>query len=417
MDVVRVRPRVLKKWMLPAAGVAILAVLMVWALASLLQSRAAIAVDRTSVLIDVARVGPLVLSVNAQGIFAPQYERVVSATQSGVVNQVFIKAGSVVAPGTVIAQMQNPTLTAAADNASAALRVAEASLASAREEGRASVITQQTQEDDAEAGHAQDALQAGSLAMLHGKGLIADIPYRTAQIQAQKSANELRASRAQVGVAGAEAQAKIAAAEAQVEEAETQLSADEAQVAALTIRAATAGIAQSVDVDPGTSIAQGAQIARIADVTALKAVLQVAESDAHAILVGMPVRVDDVNASAEGRVARIAPTAQNGTVAVDVTFLGLPPAGARPAANAQGIILLATIPNAVSIARPAGASDGTAIDIFKVVDGGTLAVRTRVTLGRGSYDRVQVINGVRSGDSVIVSDMSSFTDKPQLQLR
>jgi hypothetical protein len=130
----------------------------------------------------------------------------------------------------------------------------------------------------------------------------------------------------------------------------------------------------------------------------------------------MAARIDSGNGIRSGRVERIAPTAQNGTVAVDVTLPVLPP-GARPDANVDGTITITQIANAVSIARPAGTSDNSALVAFKVVDGGRRAVRVRARLGRGSNDRVQVLSGIAPGDVVIVSDMSNYLDQPELRLR
>jgi hypothetical protein len=130
----------------------------------------------------------------------------------------------------------------------------------------------------------------------------------------------------------------------------------------------------------------------------------------------MTTRIDSGNGIRTGRVERIAPAAQNGTVAVDVTLPVLPP-GARPDANVDGTIQVSQILNAVSIARPAGTSDNSALVMFKVVDGGRRAVRVRARLGRGSNDRVQVLSGIAPGDVVIVSDMSNYLDQSELRLR
>ena len=417
MDVVRERKRGIPKYAYTLAGAAVLVAIVVWALSSLTRTHSSTVVDKSTLVLDVAQRGTLLRAVSAQGAFAPERVRVASATQAGVINQVFVKAGSRVEPGTVIAEMQNPALDAQVADARSALHVAQANLASARQQAQAAAITQQTAVSDAQAQMEANVLQARSLNELHHKGLVADVQYQQALIQAKKSTNDVRASRAQISVSAADMQAKVAAAQAQVDQAQAQLVADEAQVNALTVRAATSGIVQSVDVDPGMSVAQNTTLARIADIRDLKAVLQVAESDVHVVVPGMPVRVDTGNGIALGRVARIAPSAQNGTVAVDVTFSrGLPP-GARPDANVDGTIEIARIPNAISIARPAGASDNTTIDLFKVVDGGTRAVRLRVRLGQGSNDRVQVLSGVVPGDSVIVSDMSTYQDQTELRLR
>lgn len=417
MDVVRDRKRGIPKGAYAALGIAVLIALAIWALQSLTHQQAGTVVDKSTLVTDVATRGTLLRSVSAQGQFAPERVRVAAATQSGVVNQIFVKAGSVVQPGAMIAQMENPALDAQEANALSALHVAQANLNDARQQAQASVIGQQSTLSDARAQSQADTLQAQSYSQLHKSGLLGTLQYRQAQIQAQKSADDLRNRQAQVGVAQADAQAKVAAAQAQVDQAAAQLSATRQEVDALIVRAATAGIVQSVDVDPGTSVAQNTEIARIADMKDLKAVLQVAESDVHAVSAGMPARIDTGNGTIMGRVARIAPAAQNGTVGVDVTFSRPLPEGARPDANVDGTIILSKIPGAVSIARPAGATDGSTIDLFKVTDGGTRAVRVRVRLGQGSSDRVQVLSGIAPGDTVIVSDMSAYPDQTVLRLR
>lgn len=418
MDIVRERKRSVPKQFYTLVGIVALAALVVWAISSLARSHGTgTVVDKSTLVTDTAQRGTLLRAVSAQGAFAPERVRVVSATQSGVVNQIFVKPGSLVGPGSTIAQMENPALEAAVVDTRSQLQVAQANLASARQQAQATQLTQQSAYADAEAQMQQDALQAQSLRSLHGKGLVSDLSYEQAEIKAKTSANDLRTSHAQVGVASADGQAKVAAAQAQVEQAGAQLSAAIAQLNALTVRSATEGIVQAVDVDPGTSVSTSTELARVADTHSLKAVLQVAESDVHAVIPGMPARIDTGNGTITGRVARIAPAAQNGTVAVDVTFSRALPPGARPDANVDGTVEIATIPNAISIARPAGASDESTIDLFKVVDGGKRAVRVRVRLGQGSNDRVQVLSGVQPGDLVIVSDMSSYLDQSELTLR
>lgn len=417
MDVVRERKPGITRAVYAVAGLLLLVALVVWALISFAHQPAGAVVDKSTLVTDTAQRGTLVRSVSAQGAFAPEHVRIASATQPGVVNQIFVKAGSTVYPGMPIVQMQNPSLESAAVDARSALDVARANLAEARAQAQASIITQRSSLSDAQAQLETSALQAKSYEELHKRGLVANLTYQQAIVQARKSENDVRSGQAQVNVAGADAQAKIAAAQAQVDQAQAQLAAAQAQLDALTVRAATPGVVQSVDVDPGTSIAQNTELARIADMRDLKAVLQVAESDVHAVAPGMRAQIDTGNGVIQGIVARIAPSAQNGTVAVDVTFPRALSPGARPDAAVDGTIIISKIPAAVSIARPAGAADNTTIDLFKVTAGGQRAVRVRVRLGQGSSDRVQVLSGILPGDTVIVSDMSAYTDQSQLRLR
>lgn len=417
MDVLRQRRRGLPLWGYGIGAAIVLLVLTVWGAGALQSHAGTTVVDKSSVVTDVVRQGAFVRSVSAQGTFTPDRVRVASATQGGVVNQIFVKPGSVVGAGTAIAQMQNPALDAAASDARSQFAVAQADLASARQQARAEQLTQQTTLADAQAQMEQSALQAHSLATLHHRGLVADVQYEQAIIAAKKNTNDVRIQQAQLGAASADAAAKVAAAEARVGQAQAQLVASVMQVDALRVRSAGGGIVQSVDVDPGASIPQNAVIARIADTGSLKAVLQVAEGDIHAVTAGMRATVDTGNGVLAGRVSRIAPAAENGTVATDVTFSHPLPRGVRPDTTVDGTILISSISNTLSIARPAGATDGSTIDVFKVVDGGALAVRVRVRLGQGSSDRVQVLSGLAPGDVAIVSDTSNYLGQSTLSLR
>lgn len=417
MDVLRRPKRMISKSASVVVATAALVVVTIWALNSLAHQQAGEVVDKSTLVMDVATRGTLVRSVSAQGAFAPEHVRIASATQSGVVNQIFVKPGSVVRPGATIAQMENPALNAQEVNAVSALRVAQANLADARQQAEAAVIAVETTYQDARAQSQSDALKAQSYARLHKRGLLPTLQYQQAMIQAKQSEEDLRSRHAQVNVAHADAQAKAAAATAHVDEATAELAAAQAQIDALVVRSVTSGIVQSVDIDPGDSIVQNTEIARIADMHDLKAVLQVAESDVHAVSVGMPARIDTGNGVIAGRVARIAPAAQNGTVNVDVRFMRALPRGTRPEANVDGTIIISRIPDAISIARPAGATDVSTTDLFKVIGGGTRAVRVRARLGQGSNDRVQVLSGIAPGDIVIVSDMSSYSNQDVLRLR
>jgi HlyD family secretion protein len=416
MDVVRRRPRRVAKWLYAAVAALVVLVASAWGLRGV-DTRPGATVDRSSLVTDVARQGVLVRSISAQGTFTPDRVRVVSATQSGVVNQLFVKPGSSVTSGTIVAQMQNPALDAAASDAQAQLAVARADFASAQQQAQAEQLTQQTILDDAQAQMEQSTLQAHSLEALHHRGLVADVQYQQAMIASKKDTNDVRIQGAQLRAASADAQAKVSAAQARVAQAEAQLRADWAEVQALTVRSASSGVIQSVEVDPGTSVAQNAVIAHVADATSLKAVLQVAEGDVHSVNVGMRAGIDTGNGAFEGRVSRVAPAAENGTVATDVTFARPLPHGARAESNVDGTIFVSSVPNAISISRPAGATDDSTIELFKIADGGTTAQRVRVRLGRGSTDRVQVLSGLSPGDTAIVSDMSSYIDQTTLSLR
>lgn len=375
-----------------------------------------VSVDRSTIVTDVAKRGTFAISVSATGTLVSENVRLVSATEPGVVAAVFVKPGMSVAAGSPIARLDNPDLDAAVTNARSALDAARAQYVSAQEQARASALTQQSNLAGEQAQMQEDLTNAQSLESLHRSGLIADSTYRIAKIRSAQSQRQVQIGRSQVDVDAANQDAKIAAARAQLEQASTDLATRETQLDALVIRSGGAGVVQSVSIEPGSHVDVGSQIASVADQGALKAVLQVPQNQAHDVVIGMPASVDTGNGVTAGRVARIAPSAQNATVAVDITFTRALPSGSRPDVSVDGTIDLARIPDAVSIARPAGVADNTTVNLYVVDAGGSSARKAEVRVGRGSAERVQVLSGLTAGETVIVSDTSSYDGASTLRL-
>jgi HlyD family secretion protein len=416
MDVVRDKKRRFPRSAIAAAGIALLIVATAGSWYLLARTGGGVTVDRSGVVTDAARRGNLDRSISAAGTLAPQDVHIVAAVQSGVVESVFVKPGSGVVTGAAIARLSNPDLDADVVSAQAAVEVARANLVSAQQQARASALAQRSTYTSARAQSEMDESIENSDTELHRQGYIADQTYRIAQIKAGQSHDQMGVADAQIDVDSANQAAKIAAARAQFDQAAAQLTAKRAEVEALIVRARSSGVVQSVAVDPGARVDAGAELARVADQQNLKAVLQVPEEQARAVALCMPTRVAIGDEVAYGRVARIAPSAQDGSVAVDVAFSASLSAGARPDVNVDGTIELQTLRNVLSIARPAGAADNASATLYRLESGSSQARLTHVALGSGSADRIQVISGLHAGDVVIVSDMSAYGGTPVLRL-
>lgn len=375
-----------------------------------------VAVERAAIVVDTAAKGTLTISIAAAGILSAENVHVVDAIEPGVVQSLEVKPGSVVTSGDVIARMQDPETQAALVQASSAVQVAQAQLHSAQAQMQASALAQKAALATAQAEMEVDLTNFGTLEQLHHNGYVADSTYQIAMIKRNESRREAAISQSQIGVDAADQSARVAAAQAQVDNARAVLNARLEEASALIVRAATSGIVQSTDVNPGARLDAGAEIATIADSSTLKAVLQVPETQVRDLFVGLTCDVDTGNGVVEGRIERIAPTASNGSVAVDVTLGRTLPAGARPSLNVNATIVVARIPSATSILRPAGASDNSTVQLYRIAPGGTRAELVPVRLGRGSVDRVQVLSGLRAGETVIVSDTSGYAGQPAIAI-
>ena len=119
----------------------------------------------------------------------------------------------------------------------------------------------------------------------------------------------------------------------------------------------------------GMHVTAGTPVAEVIQLDKLKAVLQIAETQAHDIQIGQPSTIDTHNGIVEGHVSRIDPTVLNGTRAVDVVMDGPLPPGAVPNLSVEGTINLETLHDVLYVGRPALGNENSTLSLFKESSG------------------------------------------------
>jgi HlyD family secretion protein len=122
------------------------------------------------------------------------------------------------------------------------------------------------------------------------------------------------------------------------------------------------------------------------------------------------------NGLIEGRVARIDPSILNGTVTVDIALQGQLPPGARPDLSVDGTVELERLTDVVYIGRPVFGQQDSTVQIFKLEPDGKHASKVKVTLGRSSVNTIEIKDGLKVGDQVILSDMSAYDSYDRIRL-
>jgi len=135
------------------------------------------------------------------------------------------------------------------------------------------------------------------------------------------------------------------------------------------------------------------------------------------VSIGQPASIDTRNGIVPGRVIRIAPSSQNGSVAVDVALLGELPKGARPDVNIDGTIELEHLADILFVGRPAFGQEKSQVGLFRLTPNGQEAVRVPVKLGRTSVNSVEIVEGLAVGDRVVLSDMSQWDAFERVRLQ
>jgi HlyD family secretion protein len=202
-----------------------------------------------------------------------------------------------------------------------------------------------------------------------------------------------------------------------VEQLRALASLRRSQVEALKVRAGISGVLQELPLQVGQRVAAGATLARVVQPEKLKAQLRIAETQAKDIEIGQIASIDTRNGIVPGKVSRVDPAAQNGTVTVDVALEGTLPKGARPDLSVDGTVELDRLADVVYVGRPAFGQEQSQVSLFRVNSDGDEAVRVKVKLGKSSVSTVEVVEGLKPGERVILSDMSAWDAYDRVRLK
>jgi HlyD family secretion protein len=217
-------------------------------------------------------------------------------------------------------------------------------------------------------------------------------------------------------IAKDEVQAREKSQEEKVAQLRANADLKKKQVDQLKIRAGIDGILQLLFVEIGQQVTPGLTVARVYNPHKLKAELKIAETQTRDIAIGQDVTIDTRVGLVQGHVIRMDPAPQNGTLTVDASLEGELPKGTRPELNVDGKILLERLEDILYVGRPVHGQERSTIGMFRVTPDGTRAERVRVSLGRTSVNAIEIIDGLKEGDRVIISDTSSFDSVERVRL-
>jgi HlyD family secretion protein len=408
----------MRRWWVIGGSIAALVLVTGWL--SRLQP-AAPSVDKSPLLFDTVKRGELLRQVRGNGTLVPEDIRWIPTQNAGRVENILVLPGARVKPDTVLVELSNPEVDQAAFDTEWQLKGAEAELANVRVEVNTDDLTERKEVATAEADYSAAKLEFDIEDELSKAGIAPAVTLAQAKTKAEELSKLLDIEQKRLAGMADAAKAKIDVQEAKVSQLRAQLELKRQQKAALQIRAGMEGVLQRLG-DPanplqmGQQLAAGAPVARVANITKLKAEIKIAETQARDIALDQPSEIDTRNGVVAGHVIRIDPAVENGTVTVDVALDGVLPKGARPDLSVDGTIELERLKDVLYVGRPVQAQSESQVGLFKVIDAGSGAVRVPVKLGRSSVSSIEIIGGLEVGDQIILSDMSQWDAHDRLRL-
>ena len=414
MDVPRPKKSKRTRWIAGAAG---LGVLTMGTVALARMDPAAPGVERATVWTDTVRRGDMLRQVRGPGTLIAEDIRWVPAVVPGRVERKLVLPGTAVKAGTVLAELSNPDVERQALEARRQLAAAESDLATLRSNLESQRLTQEATVATVRNQLREAERQARAADGLSAQQMISQQELEKARDNAEELRVRVGVEQRRLAFISQSMQSQIAAQQSQLGILRTLIQFQQRQIDAMQVRAGSDGVLQELSVEPGQWVNSGTTLARVVQPGRLKAVLRIPETQAKDLVVGLPASVDTRNGIVRGRVVRIDPSVQNGSVAIDVTLEGPLPRGARPDLSVDGTVDIERLTNVMYVGRPAYGQAESTISMFRLDPAGAEAARIPVKLGRGSASTVEVVSGLRPGDIVILSDMSAYDGSERVRLR
>lgn len=377
---------------------------------------AAPSVERSTVWVDIVKRGPMLRQVRGMGTLVPEEILIVPALTDGRVERRRLLPGVTVTPDTILMDLSNPQLDLDALDAEWQLKAAQAQYIDLKVRLESQHLDQQANAAKVQADYHQAKLRAEADEELTKSGLIPDLTSKISRSTAEELANRDGIEKKRLSISTESIEAQLAVQKAEVEKLRALYELKKKQVEALHIKAGTEGVLQQVAVEVGQQLAAGATLAKVAQPWKLKAELKIAETQAKDILIGQKASIDTRNGVIPGHVVRIDPAVVNGTVTVDVKLDDKLPLGARPDLSVDGTVELERLADVLYVGRPVYGQAHSLITLFKLDEGGKGATRVQVKLGRSSVNTIEILEGLKVGDQVVLSDMSAWDAYERIRL-
>ncbi|MBN8214411.1 MAG: efflux RND transporter periplasmic adaptor subunit [Xanthomonadales bacterium] len=373
-------------------------------------------VERASLWLDSVKRGEMLREVRGPGLLVPKEIRWIAVETPARVERILLKPGAAVQADSVIIELSNPELADAQLAAQSELTAAEAELAAQRMTLESQLLDQKAKFADLESQYELARLQTEAESELAAQGITSKIQYRRNQVASEQLRLRLGIENERVAKFAQTMQAQLSAQRARMEQLRSTATLRARQLEGLKVRAGIVGVLQQVPVEEGQQVAAGTNLARVARPDVLMAELRIPETQVKDVRVGQAVSVDTRNGVVSGRVIRIDPAVQSGTVLVDVDLTGDLPSGARPDLSVDGTIHIERLTNVLYVGRPAYGQPESQQQLFKVDPATGTAKRVPVRLGRASVNLIEIREGLQSGDQIILSDTSQWDKYDRIRI-
>jgi HlyD family secretion protein len=360
-------------------------------------------------------------TVTADAVLFPLQQAAITPKISAPVKTFYIKRGSKVRKGQLLAVLEHSDLAAAAQENKGSYDEAQA----AYETTTASALPQEVQKAQLDAQAARELLSAqqkifSSRQELFQQGAMPRKDFDQAGVDLTNARNQFEIAKQHLDAlmkVGKQQQLKSAA--GQLESAKGKYLGSAAQLSYSEIRSPMNGVVADRPLYPGEMASASAPLLTVMDISQVIARTHIPQPEAALLKAGdkAAITVPGEENPIEGKITVVSPALDPNSTTVEIWVqIGNPDQRLRPGTSVQLSMLAQTIPNALVIPAAAllTAQDGTTS--VMQVSGDDHAHQKNVRVGIRQGDAVQIIEGLQAGDRVVASGAYGLPDNSKIKV-
>lgn len=411
ISIKEVRKQKSKNWLI---GLAILVgvFLVVWWVRMALHS----SVNKSEIRMAVAEVGTIENTLTASGEVQPEFEQVITSPITAVIQQTFLDAGSNVKAGEKILELDKEATQLTFDKEKDEVDLKKNKVVKLRLDLDKSFYDLKI----------DDSIKAMKIASLKadvenakrlqkaGGGTreaieTAEMNLRIAELEKKQLENDIKIKQQTM-------QADIRESELSAKIQEKQLMEYQTKLQKANIIATRPGVLTYVNKNLGSKVSEGEILARLADLGSFKIIGAISDNYADQVKIGMPVIIRINDTQLRGSLTNIQPSVQNNILSFDVSLDTKNSNLLRPKLKVEVFLVTAAQQNVIRVANGPAFKGASVQDLFVLRKDGKAEKRT-VKIGLSNFDYVEIKEGIKVGETVIISDMSEYKNTKELDIK
>jgi HlyD family secretion protein len=369
--------------------------------------------DRSRLRIARVERGTLVRDIVNDGRIVAANSPTLYAIAAGTVD-FHVRAGDQVKKGQVLATVNSPDLQSKLAQEQATLAGLEASVGRAGldvEHGHANAdkLIAQAEVDRQAAAREVEINQ-----QMFDRGVIPKLELQRSQDSLEKAEIALKHAHVEAGLESKELGFDLGTKQQSLGRQREVVKDLERQVAALDIASPVDGQVGQLLVAQRAAVAANAPVLTVVDLSAFELELQVPDSFARDLALGMAAEIRSGAQTYPARVRSVSPEVVNGNVATRLEFTGDRPAGLRQNQRLTARIVIEEKPNVLEVERGPFLETGGGNTAYIVEDG--IAERRPIKIGAIALDAVEIVSGAQAGDQIVVTGADAFDNAQRVRI-